>query len=460
MSSGNRSSISALGNPAFRRLAFWLLIANIGYRAEEATILWLTFQGKNSKAVLVGTVLMTLLPRTPALWGGGRIADKYSRRTIMLCTRMGMALLSLTFIGSIRIEGAIGLALIWGTQVLISILTGLNDPSQEAVMQEMVRTQELHNARAVYNACSYTSTIGGYLIAAFSKGVEGASWIFLLSFATCICFVGYLSRLCVGRAEPRKEAPEQKRKVTQREAIQYIRRSPDILLALATIAVIDLLMASRPVMLPLVGAELGGSHAYTLLTVANFAGSLIGALVVIRQSRPPTIRRMFASATFFSLFILLHGFSAWHSSLVWAMVNVAIARFAAEIFVNAVGTLRQRNVPREFMGRVSGISLLVSVVCAAASNVHAGLWLDPMLGASVATMVVGGTSLVALSILWPVARHKHLLEMPTVAPRWVAPATAVIFQLVPNKTSPNRSRSYIKAALAFSSCRTTILANR
>jgi hypothetical protein len=123
---------------------------------------------------------------------------------------------------------------------------------------------------------------------------------------------------------------------------------------------------------------------------------------------------------FFSALFLLHGFFAWRSSLVWTLVSMAITRFAAELFVNAVATLRQKNVPNEFMGRVSGIALITGITCTAASNVLAGLLLDPMLGASGATMTIGGACLVASAIIWLVARHKRLLEPATTFPRWAA----------------------------------------
>ena len=173
-------TISSLRYPDYRLLWFGTLFSSSGQWIQQVSIGWLTYDLTGS-AFTLG--LVNGLRSLPMLFlgpFGGVAADRLDRKSLMLSTQIGLAVLTAVFAVTVA-TGHADVRII----ALFTVLTGVgwafNMPVRQSVVCDLVPRDELANAIAV-NSAGFNITrvigtsVGGVLIAVYSLACVADGW--------------------------------------------------------------------------------------------------------------------------------------------------------------------------------------------------------------------------------------------------------------------------------------------
>ena len=181
----------ALSHRNFRLIWFGLLASITGSMMQNAGLLWhvslLVSPGK--KALALGMVgLVRVVPIVVLSMLSGVVADAWNRRTLMLLTQTGAALVSLV----LAVLTFRGLTTVWPIYVLAALgaAVGVFDlPARQALVPTLVPRKDLPNAISL-NAMMFQvasvvgPSIGGVLIAA-----AGVGWVYVVNALSFGCVI-------------------------------------------------------------------------------------------------------------------------------------------------------------------------------------------------------------------------------------------------------------------------------
>jgi MFS family permease len=131
----------------------------------------------------VGTLPMLLL----SLWGGS-VADRHSKRTVVLYTQTGMMLTAFVFaalVGSGHIQ-------IWAILVLAAlggVAMAFDMPARQAFMVEMTSHEDLMNAISLNSSIVNGARVVGPAVAGFLMARVGMAWCFILNGVSFIAVI-------------------------------------------------------------------------------------------------------------------------------------------------------------------------------------------------------------------------------------------------------------------------------
>src|SRR5215831_7336090 len=175
-----RSTFSSLRHRNFRLFFSGQLISLIGTWMQNTAQGWLVYELTHSKVLLgvvaaVGSAPLMLF----SIWGGS-VADRHSKRVIVLWTQTALMVL------------AFGLAaLVWSGQVrvwqilVLSALAGLamafDLPARQAFMVEMTSREDLMNAVSLNSSIVNGARVVGPAVAGLLMAQVGLAWCFFLN---------------------------------------------------------------------------------------------------------------------------------------------------------------------------------------------------------------------------------------------------------------------------------------
>jgi len=331
----------------------------------------------------------------------GLLADRWSRRTLMLCSDVlrCAALVGMTAVASAGVNAYA----IYVLAVTTTVIGTAYNPAQAALMPSLVNSpDELTAANVVGNTISSVGMFAGPAVGGVLLALSGTSAVFALTAALNLWSAIFV--LQVPRDKPAEPAQRQHllRELTTGLATVLRERALRVVIGLsAAQAVID---GAIEVLLVVVALRLihGGDNA-TLgwLNTAIGIGSLVGAVLVAFVAA----RRRLAGGLAIGLLLsaVPLALAAVVSTLAPALVLVGALGVGA-IFVQVNGvTLLQRSAENEVMGRVFAfLESLIMAGIAIGSIATPGLvsWLGPR-GALIAA---GAVLPVLLVWLWPSLR--------------------------------------------------------
>lgn len=278
------NTFAAMRGPNFRRYITGQAISLVGTWMQTVAQSWLVLQLTGS-ATAIGIVLA--LQTVPMLLlgpYGGVVADRSDKRKLMIGLQSMMGLLAL-ILGLLVITDAVEL---WHVYVL-ALGLGLNqcfeNPARQSFMLEMVGPEDLRNAVSLQSTLAACSRMIGPAVAGIVIAAGGIGICFLLNAASFVAVVTSLLTLDVSKLRP--SPPTARARGQLREGLAYVRRTPDLAVPLAMMALVGCLAYEFQVVLPVLADHTfeAGAGAYGFLTAAMGAGSVVGGLVVATWGR-------------------------------------------------------------------------------------------------------------------------------------------------------------------------------
>jgi len=306
--------------------------------------------------------LIAIANSLPVLLGalyGGFIADRYSKRDIILWMQIVQAILALTlaaliYYRLITIGGIILFSLLEGITLLFHL------PARQAFAIEIVGKHDLPNAIALNSslfnsARTFGPALAGLLLSALS-GIHQQS-------AIALCFLlNGLSYLAIIVGLYRMEgdfAPKASNRLSvgaaTGEVFAYLRQHDGARLLVSLVATFSLCTAPYFVLLPTLArfALQTDAKQFGWVMSAQGAGALVGALLMATFSSYPRKGRilMLSAITFPFLIVAL----AFTTNFMTACLLIFGAGFGFICFLSTANTVLQSTVPDELRGRVMGL---------------------------------------------------------------------------------------------------------
>src|ERR1044071_798117 len=186
-----RNTFASLRHRNFRLFFAGQLISLIGTWMQNTAQGWLVYQLTGSKLLLgivaaVGSTPMMLF----SVWGGS-VADRHSKRHIILCTQTAMMLLAFFYTGLVWS----GKMQPWHILVLASLgglAMAFDMPARQAFMVEMTNREDLMNAVSLNSSIVNGARVLGPSVAGLLMAKVGMAMCFFLNGLSFIAVIAGL----------------------------------------------------------------------------------------------------------------------------------------------------------------------------------------------------------------------------------------------------------------------------
>jgi len=318
----------------------------------------------------------------PRLLGGawaGLLADRVSKRRLLLITELGLmlneaALWGLSASDMIQPWMLVVQAVTW------SAVNTIGSPARESFVSELVGTDRLPNAVALNSLNVYVASIVGSAAAGLvilHWGVTAGWAASALSSCALLIALIAIDGDTLDRLPPVPRAPRQ-----LRDALRAVRRDPALWIPLGGVSLIATLSLNLGALVPLLAR--GNAGTYAALNTAIAIGSAAGALAAAAIRR--VVPALFVTAA--GVLGVLEALAAAGTSLAWQLTALAGVGALSAIFLAALNSHLQLTAAAGMRGRIMalyGIGL-------AASSLIGGLltgWLADRWTAR-AVLLIGG----------------------------------------------------------------------
>ncbi|GAA1458630.1 MFS transporter [Williamsia maris] len=344
----------------------------------------------------VGMVASTLF--------GGVLADRMSQRTILIA----LELIKLTAIGAVGVlaaAGALDLPMLMVVALVGGVTTGIYYPAYSALLPALVPPNELMAAngiegtlRPVILSAAGPAMAGGLIaVSSPALAIIGSACASAGS-AVLYVFMRRVPARRVAEPDPTGTRPVRSTLSDIAAGFSYMWRTPWLLSTLLFASILVMMtMGPIEVLVPFAMRDrFGGDAGSHAMVLAAFGfGGAIGSLLMASLPMPRRyLSVMFAIWGVSSLPMVVFAFGD-------RLIAFAVAGFVMGLALDCPmviwGTLLQRRVPPEMLGRVASLDFFVSIAfmpisMAVAAPVAAGIGLT-------ATFLIGGLVPVPLAVI-------------------------------------------------------------
>jgi MFS family permease len=330
------------------------VLSNAGTWMQRVAQDWLVLDLSGGSAVALGvTTALQFLPFLFfSLWGG-TLADRVSRRKLLVITQVAMGLLAL-ILGGLALAGLATVAIVYALAFALGVAAAFDNPARQAFVNELVSRDHLTNAIALNSASFNLARLVGPAIAGVLVAVIGSGWVFVLNAATFVVTIWALLAMHTDELRPVRRQEGAVRLV---QGLHYVRGHADLVLALVLAFVVATFGLNYQITMALMARlEYGvGAEAFGLMSSALALGALGGSLLAARRVHVP-MRLVAISALAFGVVEVVVGLAPTYVSI---LLVLPVAGAAAMTFTTAVQTYLQSRSDSWVRGRVLGLYTLV-----------------------------------------------------------------------------------------------------
>lgn len=389
MTAAIRHSFNSLEVANYRRYFTGQLISLSGTWMQTVAAIWVILSLTGSGVAVGLTTALQFLPMLLIGAWGGLLADRIPKRRLLMTTQ---ALMTIPALGlfAVTATGAVTPWMVYLAVFAFGTLNAIDNPTRQSFVIEMVGPDRVVNAVSLNSVLVQAARIVGPALAGVLIATVGVVFCFGLNALTFVAMI-----LALWRMDPRRlqaapvAAPEPG---AIRAGLRYVRRTPELLVPLALMALVGTLGFNFQVVLPLLAkfSFESGAMTYASLVSAMAVGSIAGALVNGHRGRTGP-RLIAGGALAFGLSALL---AAAMPSLALEILMLALLGAAAVTFAATINSTLQLAVSPEMRGRVMA---LYSVVFLGSTPIGAPLtgWLAQTYDPRAALLLAGASGLLA-----------------------------------------------------------------
>jgi MFS family permease len=278
---------------------------------------------------------------------------------VLRCTQVAMALPA-ALLGVLAVTGVVQTWHVFVLAFVFGIGTAFDAPARQSFVVEIVGRKDLSNAVGL-NSASFNlarmigPAVAGVLIAALGSGVGAAGWVILVNAISYVAVLCSLQLLDGSRLTPTEVTGTRKRAV--RDGVAYVRSRPDLVLILTSVFFVGTFGMNFQLTSALMATEEFGKGAreYGLLATIMALGSLAGALLAARRTRP-RLRTVVLAGAAFSVTEIVAGVMPTYAT--FAAVLPVLGLCALTMITSANATIQLTSSPM-MRGRVAALYLMV-----------------------------------------------------------------------------------------------------
>lgn len=405
-----RTTFAALRVRNYRLFATGSLVSNTGTWMQRVAQDWLVLALTGSAGALGITTGLQFLPILLFAPMAGVIADRFSKRSVMMVTQVGMAATAAT-LGVLAITGAVATWHVYALAFLFGTGAAIDAPARQAFVTEMIGRDKLANAVALNSAAFNLArmigpSIAGGMIALLGSGVGATGWVILLNGASYLAVVVALKHM---RTEELRPAPRLVRGRGQlRDGIAYVRSRPDILLVLGIVFCAGTFSFNYQMTTALMATKVydKGAGEFGILGSIIAVGALAGALIAAHRGSSRQ-RLVIGAAIGFGTVTAVAGLMP--SYLTFALI-LPLAGIASMTLMTAANSFVQMAADPAMRGRVMALYFAVFM---GGTPVGAPLlgWVADNFGARWTLVGGGAITAVGTVLIAAIAAHKRGLVL-------------------------------------------------
>jgi MFS family permease len=382
----------------FRLFFFGQLVSVTGTWMQSVAAAWLVLQLTHSGVALGVQAALNFGPILVLGASAGLIADRKDKRSILIGTQIAFAILSLTMWGLLGL-GVIALWEVYALTLLQGVVTALDVPTRQSFYGEMVGREDIANAVSLNSAVFTGTRIVGPAIAGVLIATVGLAPCFLIDGLSYIAVIGGL--LAMRSTELHRSEGVGRGMGQLRAGLTYVWRTPELRRPLLWMAAVFTFSFNFSVLVPLYATRVfhGDAGTYGAVLAAMGVGSLAGALVMARQTRP-TPRRLAWGTAVFGVASMIVAIAPSYPLALLAMLPLG---FVSMVFIITANSTLQLTARPSMRGRVMALYGVIFLGSTPLGGPVAG-WIAEHLGPRAA---FGFGGLIALATgalgLWSVA---------------------------------------------------------
>jgi MFS family permease len=350
-----RDTFAALRHPNYRLWFFGQMVSLFGTWMQTTAQGYLIFELTHSPAYLGYVGFAAGVPSWLFMLYGGVVADRVSRRNLLVVTQCIMMVLAfilaaLTATGVVEPWHIIILALILGTA------NAFDAPARVSFLLELVDREDITNAVALNGTMFNSATAIGPAVAGLTYAWLGPAWCFALN---GVSFLAVITALLLMKLKRRPPAAHRGRTLDELKAgLKFAVGSPTLRTLIFMAGITSLFGMSFATLLPAWAVNILHGDATTngLLQSARGVGALLAALSIASLGRFQFKGRVLTAGSFiYPILLLLFSFATWLPLSLLALVGAGIGLIS---MLNLAQALVQTHVPDELRGRVISLYTL------------------------------------------------------------------------------------------------------
>ncbi len=359
---GATNAWSPLRRPLFRDRLVASVISNTGSWMQDTAGTWL-MTALTSSPLLIA--LMQTAATLPVLLFGlpaGAMADIFDRRRLLLFWAAWM-LVAAALLSALTLAGWTTAWSLLGLTFLLSLAAGMNGPTWQAIVPELVPRKELPEAIALNSAAfnlarAVGPALGGLTVAAFATVWRGAGLVFLLN---ALSFIAVLVVIYRWRRTPffKSSLPAERLAGSMRSGLRYARFEPAVQSILVRAFIQTFCVSGMWALLAVVAKEnlRRGAMGYGILNGCIGLGAVLGAMLLPRlRRRVPPDGIVSGSALVFVLTLLV---MAWIHHWLPLVLVLILGGMAWTSTASSFNIAVQLSVPAWVQARSLGIYQMV-----------------------------------------------------------------------------------------------------
>lgn len=337
----------------YRLWAAGALVSNVGTWMQRTAQDWLVLTHlTDHNATAVGIVMalqfgpqLVLLPFT------GLAADRLDRRKLLIATQASMGVLALG-LGLLTVSGMAQLWHVYVFALLLGCVAAFDAPARQTFVAELVSDGELSNAVALNSTSFNAARMVGPAVAGLLIAATGPGEAFLLNALSFVAVLISLACLRQGELFARQDTAGRK-SAGLMEGFRYVWSRPDLRALLAMLFLVATFGLNFPIFISTmsVGAFHGGAGQYGLLSSIMAIGSVTGALLAARRTKP-RFGLLLVGSVVFGLGCLA---AALMPNVIGFGIALVVTGVAAQTITTSTNALVQLSTAPELRGRVIAI---------------------------------------------------------------------------------------------------------
>lgn len=389
MTAALRRSFDSLQVPNYRRYFWGQIVSLSGNWMQTVAEIWLVLSLTDSGVAVGLTTALQFLPMLLFGAWGGLLADRFSKRRVLIITQALMALPALALF-AVSSAGVVTPLMVYAIVFARGAVNAVDNPTRQAFAIEMVGADRVVNAVSLNSVLIHVARIAGPGLAGVLIATVGVEPCFAINAATFAVMI-----LALWRMEPDalQAAPRVARNPgAVRAALRHVAATPRLAVPLALMALVGTLGYNFLTVLPLLAKFSfgGGATVYAELVSAMALGSVVGALATGARGR--TSASMIAGAAL--AFGVLSLLAAAAPTLALELPVLTLLGAATVTFAASVNSYLQLEVRPEMRGRVMALYSIVFLGSTAIGGPIAG-WLSEAFDPRVALVLAGVSGLSA-----------------------------------------------------------------
>lgn len=345
---------SSLGVRNYRLWAGGQVVSLVGTWMQRIAQDWLVLELSGGSGVAVGIVMaLQFGPTAIVSLPAGALADRFDKRKLLIATQTTIALCAL-ILGVLDVAGMATLAWVYILSFALGCVSAIDAPIRQSFTIEMVGAEQLPNAVALNSLTFNLARIIGPAVAGLLITLVDTGPVFLINAVTSLAVLAGLFAMRTSELIRSARATTDR---SIRSGVRYVRRNRHLVVVLATVFVVSTFGLNFPLSLALLTANTfeGTAGGYGLLSTMLAVGTLSGALVAARRTKPARLRHFLAGALAFGVFEVVVGVMPTFWLVAVVLIPVGVANI---MFTTSAMNIMQLSVDSQMRGRVMGIYML------------------------------------------------------------------------------------------------------